>query len=433
MPSLGGDGRVRLTTLTLTRWVAVGGQLFTILLVHFSLGVSLPLGALLPAVLMTALTNIGLQFRRRPATLVNERTVALLLAYDILQLTYLLAWTGALQNPFASLLILPVALAAATLHGVSAVVLAILALTCLAALLLVPTPLPWIEGVLTFPNLYLVAVWLALSLALILIAGFVWRVANDARDQAAALHATQLALAREQELSALGGQAAAVAHNLGSPLATIAIIARELKRGLPAKGPFTEEIDDLVDQVERCRETLAGLSQSRDDGDHERYTLAPLSSCLQSIVDEVRRPEIEMSVAVASEEEDWREPEVVLWPELRHAFANVIDNAAQFAHSKVQVCVDSADQCTRVTVVDDGPGFPPEVLNRIGEPYISTREGAGGLGLGIFIANALLARTGATLHFQNDAEGASVSITWPPGTLEAAVGERLNERGNVWN
>ena len=244
MPELAGfrdgaPGRVRLHTVSLIRWVAVIGQLFTLLFVHFSLGIELPLAALIPAVALSALVNLALALRLKATTRLPERSAAVLFAFDILQLCYLLALTGGVQNPFAALLLVPLALAAVTLDIRSTVGITALALICVAALALSSGPLPWRDGGLTLPALYRVGGWGALSLAIMLIAVFAWSVAEEARQRSEALTATQLALAREQQLSALGGQAAAVAHLLGTPLATISVIAKELVRELPDGSPWS--------------------------------------------------------------------------------------------------------------------------------------------------------------------------------------------------
>jgi two-component system sensor histidine kinase RegB len=211
----------------------VVGQLFSILLVHTSLAIPLPLGRLLPAVALSALVNLALLLRLRGTARLTEPAAVALYAYDILQLFYLLALTGGTQNPFAVLLLVPVALAAATLELRSIVAVTGLALAGLPVLTLGAGGLPWYGGPLELPLLYRVGAAAGLAIATVLIAVFGWGLAEAARRRADALHVTQLALAREQQLSAVGGQAAAAAHLLGTPLGTITIIARELVRELP--------------------------------------------------------------------------------------------------------------------------------------------------------------------------------------------------------
>lgn len=418
-----GEGRVRFLTLAVMRWVAFGGQLFTVLFVHFSLGIELPLVWLLPALALTLVVNVTIQFQRAPTARLRERPMFALLLFDVLQLAYLLGVTGGLQNPFVLLLVLPVGLGAAILDRAFTAALTAAALLALAVMAALPSQLPWIDGSLRLPPLYLFASWLAMSLTILLVAGYVWRLADDARRHALALSATQLALAREQELSALGSQAAAAAHLLGTPLATINIIAKELVRELPPDSPLKEEADELLAQAQRCRETLASLGKGRRDNALSAFTRAPLSSLLSTIAEPYRNGLVAIDVTVDLAD-GLSEPRVSLAPELRHAIANLVDNAVRFAERHVEIAVTVEPAGVTVEIADDGPGFRPEVLDWLGEPYFSTRRKEGGLGLGVFIAKTLLARTGAAVHFANrdklshQTRGALVRIAWPSGALE---------------
>ena len=420
-------GRVRLHTVAVMRWVAVVGQLFTVLFVHFSLGVRLPLVALLPAILLTAAINLALTSTYRAPTRLSERAAALLFAYDVLQLCWLLGLTGGLQNPFALLLLLPVTLAAATLGLVPTTLLTVLALLGTTVLALVPGPLPWTgEGALNFPPLFLLAVWTALCMALILVSIFAWNIAEEARRHADALAAIQLALSREQKMSALGAQAAAAAHLLGSPLATINVIAKEFVNELPPDHPLAEEARDLLTQAQRSREIMATLGKRPEDTE-SGIVRAPFSALLSHIAEEFARPGIAVQVTVVASDEA-TEPELYLPPELRHALANLIDNAIQFAAREVSITLEPSRAELLLRIQDDGPGFSPEVMEWLGEPYLSTRHGNGGLGLGVFIAITLLARTGAKVHFDNHGRGARVTIVWPAQAVQRAVEDQGHER-----
>lgn len=406
-------GRVTVHTLTLTRWIAVVGQLFSILFVHTSLAIPLPLGGLLPAVALSALLNLVLLLRLRGTVRLPELAAVALYAYDILQLCYLLALTGGTQNPFAVLLLVPVALAAASLELRSLVAVAGLALACLAALTLWSGGLPWHDGPLALPLLYRVGAAAGLVIATVLIAVFVWGLAEAARRRADALHVTQLALAREQQLSAVGGQAAAAAHLLGTPLGTITIIARELVRELPPGAPLAEDAAELLAQAQRCREILKTLGRPEEERDHARFTAVPLSVHLEQVAAGLARPGIAFAVRVEPAADGTPEPPVAMTPEFRHSLGNLIDNAFQFAESRVDLTVRPGRSGLSLAIEDDGPGFPPEVLDWVGEPFLASRR-EGGMGLGIFIAVTLLARNGARAHFDNTARGARVTVAWPP-------------------
>ena len=417
-----GRGRVRLHMIALMRWAAIGGQLFTIFFVHFSLGIDLPLGWLLPAVLLTVVLNAALHAGRRATVRLSEPHAVVIFGYDLLVLTYLLAITGGMSNPFTFLLLLPVVLGAMSLGKWATLGLTGLAFLCIVALNLWGWPLPWFEGHLILPPLYKAVTALAMGLAVGLVALYTWCLANDARQQTDALAATQQALAREQQLSALGGQAAAVAHMLGTPLATINVVAKELTLGLAKDSPLAEDAAELLTQARRCREILATLSRHEGDPrDHERYTAAPLSGQIRDLA--AQHPRAEVEIVVRTLPEGVEEPMVALGPEIRHSLTNLIDNAIEFAQTNVTITLELKDEALTLTIQDDGPGFPPEVLDWLGEPFLSTRRKSGGLGLGVFIANTLLARTGAKLHFANNARGARVRTCWPDGlpTVPAVV------------
>lgn len=419
-----GERRLRLRTLILIRWIAIIGQAFTIALVHFSLEFQLPLVPLLAAVGLSALINLSLSFGFAATTRLSERSAAWLLGYDILQLAFLLALTGGLQNPFSILLIVPVTLAATTLSLRTTVVLSSIVIVVASWLALFPSDLPWYDGTFRLPTLYVAGLWLALVLGTILIAGYAWRIADEARRLSDALAATQMALAREQQLSALGGLAAAAAHDLGSPLATIAVIARELANTVPEDSPLAEDVAELVSQTRRCREILKSLGQRPESEALRPFTRVPLSGLLTNIADSYRRPDVAVDVRVKRMAAGAAEPQVVPTPELNHGFANLIENAIKFARQRVRIVVCLDAELVAVRIEDDGPGFAPEVLEMLGEPYISTPQRSDGLGLGVFIAQTLLARTGAKLQFANQRDGARVTIRWSRAALEELAPEK---------
>ncbi len=426
----GESTRISWHALALTRWVAITGQLFTILFVHFSLGIPLPLGALLPAVALSILINFALALIFGSKARFSEPVAGMLFSFDILQLGYLLWMTGGIQNPFSVLLLVPVALAAGLLGERWTLVISGLALAITALISLDAGALPWHPDVLTLPALYRLAAWAALSISTTLVAVYAWRFAQDARQHARALAATQLALMREQQMSALGSQAAAAAHLLGSPLGTIAIVAKELVRELPRDHPLYADVEEIVAQTGRCREILATLGQRKDDGALERLAPIPFSTAIAEIAEPHRRSGIALEIHTESLD-DTPEPMVSLPPEIRHALANLIDNAVRFARHRVDLTLRIDREGVELSIEDDGPGFSPEVLDWLGEPYLSGRHKGEGLGLGIFIANTLLARTGATIRYDNTSQGARVRLRWPSGALQRAMEENADEPGST--
>ena len=295
------------------------------------------------------------------------------------------------------------------------VALCVLVIAAASVLGLYPTDLPWTSAGLRLPRLYMLASWCALVLGTTLIAGYAWRVADEARRMSQGLAATQMALAREQQLSALGGLAAAAAHELGSPLATIAVISRELANSIPPDSAWSEDVAALVSQSQRCREILKSLSRGERGDELARFTRVPLSSLLETVAEPFRRLGVTLDVMVEGDRD--LEPTLAPTPELRHALANLIDNAVGYAERRVRIVVGLSGDLVVVRIEDDGPGFSPEVIELLGEPYVSGRP-TGGLGLGVFIAQTLLARSGATLHFANLEKGARVTIAWRRAVLE---------------
>ncbi len=416
-----GSGRISLRTLVPIRWVAIGGQALTILTVHYVIGFHLPLLPALAAVAASALLNVILIARRQVARQLGERYATLCLGYDILQLAILLYLTGGLQNPFSILILAPVTVAATILSKRPVIMLSVLAVAAISALALGHLPLPWRSGPgpLVFPPEIVVGTWIALVLATVFIAGYTWSVAQDARRLRDAVAATQLALAREQRVSAVGALAAAAAHELGSPLATIAVVARELAHELPPDSPHAEDAALLLSQTERCRHILAELSQRPEEDGGSPYARLPISVLVEAAAAPHQERGVRLIFAAAgAPAED--EPQVRRSPEILHGLHNLIQNAVQFARREVTVTTFWDRATVSVEIADDGPGFLLHLLGRLGEPYLSTRAGAADhMGLGIFIAQSLLERSGARLAFDNLEEGgAHVAISWNRANLE---------------
>lgn len=418
------DGRVTLRTLILIRWIAVSGQLATVAMVHGWLGFALPLGPVLAAIGASVLLNLVAMAQRGGRLRLADRDAALYLAYDMLQLTLLLYLTGGLSNPFSVLLLAPITVGAAILSGHSVVLLTGLNLFCLTVLALWHFPLPWAEPVPVVAPLLAFGLWMSLSVSAVFIAAYVFRVAHEARRFADALAATQVALAREQRLSSLGALAAAAAHELGTPLGTIAVVAKELSRELPPEGEAAEDVQLLISQVTRCREILADLARKPEADGGDPFERLPLTALIEAAGAPHRLGTIDFAVeAVRGADGDGKGGEVPVIrrsPEIIHGLGNFIQNAHQFAERRVVVQAGWDGAGVVVTVIDDGPGFPPHVLSRIGEPYISTRAERGGhMGLGIFIAQTLLEKTGASVSFTNNrGGGARVVVRWERAILE---------------
>lgn len=415
------QSRVRIRTLILLRWLAVIGQTAAVLFVRYGLDVAFPFEWALAAIGVSVALNLGLIASRRSQELAREWEAGAQLTYDVLQLAFLLALTGGLQNPFVFLFVAPVAVSATILRPAVTAMLAALTFICVGAISVWRLPLPWPDGI-AFepPPLYLMGIAAAVLVGLGFTSVYAWRVAAEEERLNIALAAVQAVLAREQTLSALGGLAAAAAHELGTPLATIHLVAKEMARDLAADDPRSEDLQLLVTQSERCRSILGQLSAMRDQGD-VMHARAPIRALLQEVVS----PHEGLGADITIDAQGDGPLDIKRMPEIVHALGGFVENAVGFANTRVDIEARWDAETVAITVRDDGPGFSGAILGRLGEPYLTERdrEGvAGGLGLGFFISKTLLERTGAKLEVRNRRppnQGAMVKAEWLRTSIEA--------------
>lgn len=434
---VGTGGRVRLRTLSNLRWLAVAGQSAALFLVYFALGYALPLLYCTIAIAVSAALNIVLALRYPPTHRLTNREATFYLAFDVLQLAALLYLTGGIANPFALMFVAPVVIAAATLNLGNVLILAFIAFFSVSVIAINHLPLPWPEGQpLILPQLYQAGIWTALMIGIGFTSVYAWRIASESARMSAGLAATQLALSREHRLAALGALATAAAHELGTPLGTIAVVARELERALPENSTEIEDVRLLRAQAERCRAIIARLANPEEAllGSTARL---PLGALLDDIAAPHRGEDLEIRVTVNPPAgNDHAVPQVWRAPELLHGIGNIIENAADFAQSLVAVDAGWDEQHLYVSVTDDGPGFDPEIFEALGEPYITSRPGHHalgeteigpqgplekheGMGLGFFIAKILLEQTGGVVKADNlEGSGARVSVRWARGVID---------------
>lgn len=419
-------GRLRLSTLILLRWIAVGGQTLLLAVAGLVLGLDIPWIVCLIAIGASAGLNLWLMLSARDRRIAGDAEAVAQLSFDVIQLAVLLFALGGMANPFVILLIAPPSVAAATLPARGALLVALLAALAALAMAFWSLPLPWHGQPPYLPQEYLYVRALGLVLGIAFTAGYAWHAAAESGRMELALAATEAVLAREQRLSALGGLAAAVAHELGTPLATIQVVAKELERSSPADDPVAEDARLLLQQAQRCREILKSLSERPEDGDIV-YARLGLKQLLNEVVEPYHKVGPRIVTAVEGPPGDFI-PDVRRLPEMVHALAAFVENASDFALDEVRVTGRFDDQRIVVEIKDDGPGFAPEILAKLGEPYVTSRPGGEdsrsghqGMGLGFFIAKTLLERAGARVVFGNDREdgGALVTVTWPRKTIEA--------------
>jgi two-component system sensor histidine kinase RegB len=415
----GATSRVRVRTLVLLRWLAIVGQTVAVLFVRYGLNVDFPLPWALAAIGVSIAVNLALT--RRSQDLAREWEAAAQLAYDAVQLAVLLALTGGLQNPFVFLFVAPVAVSATVLRPAVTAMLAALTFACVGAISVWRLPLPWPDdATFVMPPLYQLGIAAAVLVGLGFTSVYAWRVAAEEERLNIALAAVQAVLSREQTLSALGGLAAAAAHELGTPLATIHLVAKEMARGIGPDDPRYEDLQLLITQSERCRAILGQLSANRERGD-VMIQRAPIRSLLEEVV----TPHEGLGADIVIDAQGDGPLEIRRMPEIVHALGGIIENAVGFAKTRVDIEARWDAEHVEIAIRDDGPGFAPGVLSRIGEPYLTERdeEGiAGGLGLGFFISKTLLERSGAKLEVRNRRpphSGAIVKARWPRSSIEA--------------
>lgn len=428
-----GESRLRLQTIVRLRWLAILGQLLAVAVVFFGFGFALPIGYCLGFIALSAWLNVYLSIRYPARHRLGATFATLLLAYDILQLVALLYLTGGVENPFTVLVLAPVTVSAATLPPRNTVFLGLVAATATSFIVFNHEPLPWFTGMrLDMPFLYKVGILAAVVSCMIFLALYAWRLSKEARQMSAALTATELVLAREQKLHALDGLAAAAAHELGTPLSTIVLVSNELAREFGGIERYADDLQLLTSQARRCREILQKLTRRTGEEEDPLHASLAVRELMEEAAAPYRRGRVVVEIKARAADgvamPAAREPVGHRRPGVIYGMGNIIENAVDFAASKVVVgAIWNAAEVV-VTVTDDGPGFTPEVMDALGEPYVTTRPGRGkhngeasGLGLGFFIAKTLLERSGAVVTLENQwlpATGAVVRIAWPRAAFE---------------
>jgi two-component system sensor histidine kinase RegB len=397
------------------RWIAIFGQIFTVVVVNSTFGFPLPVIVLSTIIGLSITINGILTWASQHQSRISPQQLPYFLLFDMGQLTALLYVTGGLNNPFAVFLLAPVVIASSFLYQPISRLVTLAGAGCVVLLLTTKYPLPWYDGGYVHPGLLRCAIASALLLSMIFMSEYSSWIAKEFRKLFTAVDASQQALAREQKLASLGALAAAAAHELGSPLTTINIAIKDLLSQTSSDHPFREDLELILAQSLRCRDILQDLSRNFAQEQQTPMQTLPMTAALNVILNHLPKCDKATEIVFPNNTDRSNEPVLTLKPEVIYSLGNIIQNGQQFAQSKVTITIDWSFKTVQLIIKDDGPGYPSHIVSRIGEPYISGRPPSlqdCHLGLGLFIAQTLLAQTGANLYFSNE-NGAKCSIIWP--------------------
>ena len=400
------------------RWIAYIGQLSAIIIVQFFLQFKFHYLTCISIICLSVLTNIYLQFKLKENQLSNF-TATLYLSYDIGQLGFLIFLTGGITNPFIFLIIIPAIFSAQYLNIWSSIVLATFTSVILIILTFFYYELPHPERLhFHAPDYYLYSIPLSIFIGLIFLVYFGIKFGSESRIRKKAYDKMQEIMAKENELLSLGGQAAAAAHSLGTPLSTILLTVKELQKEFGNNEKIKKDLDLLLSQSNRCSEILKRLSLNPHIEDEFIDSNVSLDECVKEIVrsfEEISKKKFIVNVdKFKNKIKTYKSTEVV------YGLRNFIGNASKFSNNKIEIFLTSDNKETEILIRDDGPGFPKDLIDKhkLGEPYIRSASSAGitkyGLGLGTFIGKTLLEKNYANITFKNSnkEKGAEVLIKW---------------------
>ncbi|MDP5219490.1 ActS/PrrB/RegB family redox-sensitive histidine kinase [Ruegeria sp. 2205SS24-7] len=438
------SGWIRLRTLILLRWIAIIGQLGAITVAQRVYHLQLELALCYLAVGISVIGNLIAIFIFPENKRLTEFENFLMVLFDLLQLGSLLYLTGGLNNPFALLLLGPVTISANVLGLRSTLIIGGTAIVLVTLLSEFYLPLRTASGmILQDADIFVFGNWIAIIIAIVFLGLYSYRISTEAQSMSEALSATHMALAREQKLTDLGGVVAAAAHELGTPLATIKLTSSELIEELDDHPDLREDAALIREQADRCRDILRNMGRAGKDDLHLRQ--APLST----VIHESAEPHLDRGKEVhfhegPGEGGDMQQPSILRQPEVIHGLRNLIQNGVDFARSAVWIESEWTEDKIVIRIMDDGRGYPPHLIRRIGDPFMRRRRSESeqrtrpeyeGMGLGLFIAKTLLERSGATLSFANGWDpnqtlstsperlGAIVQVAWPRNKIDARMGE----------
>ena len=398
------------------RWIGIIGQFLTINIVYFIFKFEFNIYLTNSIIFIGILTNLILVYFYQKNILSNRASFIFLLV-DILQLGSLIYLTGGILNPFSIFLIIPSVFSSSNLD-----LKASLTLICLTILSIILLTFYHIE--LTYPgtnkilvnNFYYYAIPTSLIIALIFLNYFAITFGRESILRKEALDKLEQVIAKEHELVSLGGQAAAAAHSLNTPLSTIKVISQDMYKQFKDQKDIKKDIELLVSQVERCGQILKKLSLNPSQEDDFINQELSISEYVSEIIKSFR--EISDKQFIINLSQDANSFKISKIIEIIYGIRNFIGNANKFAKKKIYVSIKSNNETTEISIEDDGDGYPKDILGKIGEPYIKSssnkNNNKSGLGLGIFIGKTLLERNKAKVICRNSKTrlGAEVIISW---------------------
>ena len=407
-------------TLTALRYIAIFGQFIAINIVYYYLKLEFPINESYVVIFFGLLTNLFLQFRIKVNQL-KDTYASFFLLYDLIQLSILLYLTGGIFNPFSFLLIIPAIVSSTFLSMGTTITLSIITSFFLFLLSHFYLPLPGVDtNIFNVPNFYKFGILASILIGLVFLSYFGIRFSGETKKRSEALNKLQEVIAKEYELESLGGQAAAAAHSLGAPLATISVVAKELKKEIGSNKEISKDIDLLISQTKRCSEILKKISKKQIEEDRF-INLIKLEDLLEEIITSFK--ETSSKKIDLLNKNDQNKINIQRTPEIIYGLRNFIGNAVKFSKSKIEVNLESDKKMIKIEINDDGPGIPEDIINIIGEPYIKSKSielsSNSGLGLGTFLGKTLLERQGANLQFKRNSKlgGALVVISWSPNNF----------------
>jgi two-component system sensor histidine kinase RegB len=442
---------IRLRTLILLRWVAIAGQVTAITVAQRMFDLQLDYLLCYVAVGISVAGNLSAMVLFPENKRLSEFENFLTILFDLLQLSFLLYLTGGLHNPFALLVLGPVTISASMMRLRSTLIIGAVAIVLVTLLAEFHMPLRTGQGfILRIPEIFVFGNWIAIVIAVMFLGAYSYKIAAEMRSMSDALAATQMALAREQKLTDLGGVVAAAAHEMGTPLATIKLASAELMEELEDDPELREDAALIREQADRCRDILRSMGRAGKDDLHLRQ--APVSAVVQEAAEpHMHRGKI-IHISEFPEDDGGRQQPVILRkPEVIHGLRNLIQNAVDFAGGNVWIETSWTGSRLRILIMDDGTGYPPHIIGRIGDPFMRRRRserdrkqrpGYEGMGLGLFIAKTLLERSGAQLRFANGSDpyqsvcpqtkrrGAIVEVTWVRAKIDAQPGGQRGTLGS---